>query len=92
MPKGKRRIRPYEQLAGVGKKKTPSKLYPEQTWTYECLGCGNEVRWSVKECPNCSKVFDWSKSVLVDAKDYDTELQRKLREAIDKRSRRGRRA
>jgi predicted ATP-dependent serine protease len=84
MPRGGSRNKGVE-VSGVFGKKQPSKTYSGQEWTYTCMDCNTEVGFYASKCPNCSKTFDWTKHMLVDAKDYDPEQERALEEARKKR-------
>jgi len=79
MARGRPRDKGVETSGIFGEKK-PSKIYSDQEWTYRCLKCNCEVRLWVSKCPECGEKFDWSKDMVVGAKDFDPEKDRALRE------------
>jgi hypothetical protein len=90
MPRGRPRDKGVETSGIFGESK-PSEIYSDQEWTYTCLGCHSEVKFGASKCPKCGEKFDWSKPMVVGAKDYDPERERAFWEAQKKRSRRRRR-
>ena len=89
MPRRSNRSKGIE-ISGIYGNKKPSEIYKDQQWTYSCNECRTEVKFYQSTCPNCGKQFDWTKSMLVSAEDYDPARERALREMQKKHARKRR--
>jgi hypothetical protein len=73
-----RRKNEAPECSGVYGEKKPSEIYKDQQWTYKCSSCWVEIEFHSSICPNCGEQFDWTKSIIVGAKDYDADREREF--------------